>query len=146
MKRGDAAFPGWRGRTGARGGHVDTRNPPTPHPPLRIPAAPRPLSPVQTHKLGGGRVNTHNCIKLPGPPNYRGPCFKRAPDYTRDLAANNSTRVFFFSGHVDSWMKLADGSREMVPRCFERESRDFRRSFANRWSVSGLEEFRIGIL
>lgn len=105
-----------------------------------------PSVPVQTHKLGGGRVNTHNCIKLPGPPNYRGPCFKRAPDYTRDLAANNSTRVFFFSGDVDSWMKLADGSREMVPRCFERESHDFRRSFANRWSVSGLEEFRIGIL
>lgn len=69
-----------------------------------------PSVPVQTHKLGGGRVNTHNCIKLPGPPNYRGPCFKRAPDYTRDLTANNSTRVFFFSGHVDSWMKLADGS------------------------------------
>lgn len=73
-----------------------------------------PSVPVQTHKLGGGRVNTHNCIKLPGPPNYRGPCFKRAPDYTRDLAANNSTRVFFFSGHVDSWMKLADGSERDV--------------------------------
>lgn len=77
---------------------------------------------VQTYKLGGGRVNTHNCIKLPGPRIIGGRALNERRSTPATLLGRPappiiSNRVFLFSGHVDSWMKLADDSRGMVPRC-----------------------------
>ena len=102
-----------RGSRRARGHPWNPPNP-TPSPPNSSRATTPPSPYVQTYKLGGSRVNTHNCIKLPGPPRIiGGRALNESPDYARDLAlaANNSNfRVFLFHGSADSWVKLADDS------------------------------------